>query len=187
MAVAAAADGRISFRVRNVDIKALHGDGGSLLAHVPAALVGWQRGGSAAAHAVGSGPPLLLLRQCCRIPGGVYGHKSRYWTFPVAQHDRLVQALQVGVVNLTYRLKRQGRHPQACCCCACLWHTFGSALTASALASWCTPAQGLTSVRLRLEPLHAVVTSILQVGGAGQAARSLAACCSGPCLLCCRF
>lgn len=30
------------------------------------------------------------------LPGGQWDPKSRHWRFPLSQHDRLVQALQVG-------------------------------------------------------------------------------------------
>ena len=53
----------------------------------------------------------------CRLPGGQWDPKARRWKFPLAQHERLVQALQ-----------------------------------------------GLTSVRLRLEPLYPLVTAVLRVG-----------------------
>ena len=100
-------------------------------------------------------PPLA----CCRLPGGSWDSKSRHWRFPIAQHDRLVQILQARVC---------GREVLTVAISRCTMPIPTLPLTQ------CTPCsvlmQSLSSVRVRLEPLHPLVAAVLRVRKPGPGA-----------------
>lgn len=128
---------------------------------------GWRVQGVLCAQLITShGMTRPCCRDPCRLPGGQWDAKTRCWTFPIAQHDRIVQTLQVKWVF----------YGMLCLLCFPGHHRGVHCNVQLSYPNWAA-VQGISSVRVRLEQLHPLVSAMLRVSRASQGGCTCRACC----------